>query len=148
MRSWPALLAAAALTVSLAACSDDAEPTVEDTPTESSTPTPSETPTASETPTPVEPTTPTEDPATVVTISIAGDQISPGGDRVEVERGETVTLEITSDRAGELHVHSKPEQYVEFEAGTSAHELTIGAPGIVDVEDHETGHVIVQLEVT
>ncbi len=151
MRSWPAVLAAAALTVSLSACSDDdSEPSADDTPTASSTPTPTETPTTatSETPTPAEPTTPSEAPSTVITITIEGDEITPGGDRVGVDRGETVTLEITSDRAGELHVHSKPEQYVEFEAGTSTHELVIGAPGIVDVEDHETGHVIVQLEVT
>jgi hypothetical protein len=149
MRSWPAVLAAAALTVSLSACSDDdGEPTAEDTPSSSPTPSETATPETSETPTPVESPTPTEDPATVVTITIAGDKITPGGDRVEIERGETVTLEITTDRAGELHVHSKPEQYVEFEAGTSTHELTIGAPGIVDVEEHETGHVVVQLEVT
>jgi hypothetical protein len=143
------VLAAAALTVSLSACSDDdGEPTAEDTPSSSPTPSETATPETSETPTPVESPTPTEDPATVVTITIAGDKITPGGDRVEIERGETVTLEITTDRAGELHVHSKPEQYVEFEAGTSTLELTIGAPGIVDVEEHETGHVVVQLEVT
>jgi hypothetical protein len=153
MRSWSTVLAAAALSVSLsgalAACGDDEEPAAEDTPTASSSPTPSETPTtaASETATPVEPPSPTDEAGTVVAISIKGDRITPGGDRIEVDRGEVVTLEITSDRAGELHVHSKPEQYVEFDAGTSTHELVIGAPGVADIEDHETGFVIVQLEV-
>ncbi|WP_460713354.1 hypothetical protein [Nocardioides dilutus] len=158
MRSWPTVLAAAALSISLAgslgACGDDGEdPSAEDTATASSSPTPSETasPSASEsavaTETPSETPSPTEEAGTVVVISIEGDQIKPGGDRIEVERGEVVTLKITSDRAGELHVHSKPEQYVEFEEGTSNHKLAIDAPGIVDVEDHETGFVIVQLAV-
>jgi hypothetical protein len=149
-RTFPAAAAAlaVALSVSLAACSDDDDdPTVEDTPTTSATPTPtpSETATASESPTPTP--TPTEEPGTVVTITIDGEKITPAGDRLEVDRDEVVTLEITSDRAGELHVHSKPEQYVEFEAGTSTHELVISAPGVVDVEEHESGQIVVQLEV-
>jgi hypothetical protein len=153
MRSWPALLAAAALAVSLSGCSDDGDASAEDDPTASSSPTPSETPSptptlaVSETATPVEPPSPTEEVGVVVAISIKGGTITPGGDRIEVGRDEVVTLEITSDRAGELHVHSKPEQYVEFEAGSSTHELVISAPGVVDVEDHDTGHVVIQLEV-
>ena len=152
MRSWPTTIAAAALTVSLpvslAACGgDDEEPSVGDTPPASGSPTPGETPVEPPTPTDSPTQSPPEDSPTVVTIAIKGDRITPGGDRIEVDRGEPVTLEITSDRAGELHVHSKPEQYVEFEAGSSTHKLLIDAPGVVDVEDHETGHVIVQLEV-
>jgi hypothetical protein len=154
MRSWPTVLAAAALagslSGSLAACGDDGEePSADDPPTASTGPTHSESHTqaASETATPIEPPSSTEDAGTVVVITIEGDRITPAGDRLQVERDEVVTLEIASDRAGELHVHGKPEQYVEFEAGSSTHELVIGAPGVVDVEDHETGHVIVQLEV-
>jgi hypothetical protein len=150
MRSWPTVIAAAAaslvLSVSLAGCGDGDEPSDEDTPATSSSPSPSETPSPSASE-PVETPTPTEDERTVVRISIDGDKITPGGDRITVDRGEVVTFEITSDRAGELHVHSKPEQYVEFDAGTAAYKLTIDAPGVVDVEEHETGHVVVQLEV-
>ena len=147
MRSWPALLAAAALTLALSACGDDeADPDADDSPTASSTPTPTPSPTAS--PSQVDETpSPTEEPGQTVAITIEGDQITPRGDRLEVDRDEVVTLEITSDRAGELHVHGKPEQYVEFGAGSSTHDLVISAPGVVDVEDHETGYVIVQLEV-
>lgn len=149
-RTFPAAAAAlaVALSMSLAACSDDDEPTAKDTPTSSGTPTPSETPTPTPTETATEPPTPTEEPGTVVTITIDGDEITPAGERIAVDRDGVVTLEITSDRAGELHVHSKPEQYVEFEAGATTHEVTISAPGVVDVEDHETGLVIVQLEVS
>jgi hypothetical protein len=148
-RTFPAVAAAlaVALSVSLAACSDDDEPTVEDTPTTSATPTPTPTETATATESPTPTPTPTEDPGTVVVISVDGDTITPAGDRLEVDRDEVVTLEITSDRAGELHVHSKPEQYVEFEAGSSTHELVISAPGVVDIEEHESGQIVVQLEV-
>jgi hypothetical protein len=146
MRSWPALLAAAALTLALSSCGDDeVDPDGDDSPTASSTPTPTPSPTASQTQ--EETPSPTEEPGQTVAITIEGDQITPRGERLEVDRDEVVTLEIASDRAGELHVHSKPEQYVEFEAGSSTHELVISAPGVVDVEDHETGYVIVQLEV-
>ena len=148
MRTWTAVLATAVLVVALGACGDDeAEPVAEDTP--SATPSPSPSVVESATPNPVEEQpSPTEQPGTVVSITIEGDKITPGGERLEVGRDEVVTLEITSDRAGELHVHSKPEQYVEFEAGTSTHELVISAPGVVDVEEHESGHVVVQLEVS
>jgi hypothetical protein len=153
MRSWTALLAATALTVTLVGCGDDGgDPGAEDSSTASTSPTATSTPSpsavASATPSEVEePPSPTEEPSKTVTITIKGDSIEPGGERLEVERDEVVTLKITSDRAGELHVHSKPEQYVEFEAGTSTHELSISAPGVVDVEEHESGHVVVQLEV-
>jgi hypothetical protein len=152
MRSWSTVIAAAAasllLSGSLAGCGDGDEPSDEDTPAASSSPTPSESPSPSPSASePVETATPTEDARTVVRISIDGDEIAPGGDRISVDRGEVLTLEITSDRAGELHVHSKPEQFVEFSAGTSSHKLTINAPGVVDVEEHETGHVVVQFEV-
>ena len=145
-----AVLAAAVLAIALAACGDDeAEPAAEDTASVTPTPSPSASLVESATPDPVEeqPPSPTEAAGTVVAITIEGDEVTPGGERLEVERDEVVTLEITSDRAGELHVHSKPEQYVEFEAGTSTHELVISAPGVVDVEEHESGHVVVQLEV-
>jgi hypothetical protein len=81
----------------------------------------------------------------VITITIDGDEITPN---VEVPLGEPVTLDITADRAGELHVHSTPEQEVEFDEGETRAELTIDQPGVVEVEDHELGTVIVQLEVS
>jgi hypothetical protein len=64
-----------------------------------------------------------------------------------VARGEPVTLLITATKAGELHVHSSPEQHVEFPSGTSAATLTLDQPGVVDVEDHALDKLIVQLEV-
>jgi predicted regulator of Ras-like GTPase activity (Roadblock/LC7/MglB family) len=87
------------------------------------------------------------DHGTVLEIVVEGDRVEPDGRRVEVAAGEPVTLEIESDRPAELHVHSSPEQVLEVEAGTSSLTLVIDRPGIVDVEEHETGLVVVQLEV-
>jgi hypothetical protein len=84
---------------------------------------------------------------TVVRITISGDQVDPSGSRVQVKKGEPVTLLINADKAGELHVHSSPEQHIAFPAGSSAATLTIDQPGVVEVEDHALEKLIVQLEV-
>lgn len=83
-----------------------------------------------------------------IEIEIEGGNISPKGDRVEVDTDKAITLKIDSDRAGELHVHSTPEQELSFKKGKSTVELTVETPGIVDVEEHETGVVVLQLEVS
>ena len=85
---------------------------------------------------------------TTVDITIKGGKVTPNGERVKAEIGAPVTLKIDADTAGEIHVHSTPEQEIEFEKGTSTHRLTIDQPGIVDVEDHALEQVIVQLEVS
>jgi hypothetical protein len=84
----------------------------------------------------------------VVAITLRGDQVTPNGDRVEVPLGEPVTFEIDADRAGELHVHSTPEQELSFEEGDTRVQVTFDQPGIVEVEDHESGKVVVQLQVS
>lgn len=81
-------------------------------------------------------------------IVIAGDEVAPNAAEISVGRGETVLISFDSDRAGELHVHSKPEQYVEFAAGVSQQEIVIDVPGQVEVEDHETGAVVAVISVS
>ena len=85
---------------------------------------------------------------TTVDITIKGDTVTPNGDRVEAEVGKPVTLKIHADKAGEIHVHSTPEQHIDFPSGTSTKKLTIDKPGVVDVEDHALDKVIVQLQVS
>jgi len=85
---------------------------------------------------------------TTVHITLEGDTVTPHGDRVDAEVGEPVVLHIDADKAGEIHVHSTPEQHIDFPEGTSTRTLTIDKPGIVDVEDHALDTVIVQLQVS
>jgi hypothetical protein len=82
-----------------------------------------------------------------VTVTREGDTFTPNGERVELEVGQTLDLTITSDVAGEFHVHSTPEQEIAYDAGTSEHQITIDRPGVVEVESHEPASIVLQLEV-
>ena len=84
----------------------------------------------------------------VIEVTIEGESVSPNGERVEVAVGQDVELEVTADASGEIHVHSSPEQSLEYEPGTQTLTIEgIDKPGIVEVESHEPAKVIVQLEV-
>ena len=133
-----------ALAASLTACGGDGDtdpPATDQTSTSSPSDTPSDTPSdpGSESSTP--------DDSVAVTVSREGDSFTPNGERVELAVGETLTLTITADEAGELHVHSTPEQEIAYGEGTSEHEITIDRPGVVEVENHDPVVVVLQLEV-
>ena len=84
----------------------------------------------------------------VIEVTFDGDSVTPNGDRVQVQHGEPIALKVTADAPGEIHVHSEPEQQLEYDKGTSTIEIEpIDAPGIVDVESHTLDKTIVQLEV-
>ena len=85
---------------------------------------------------------------TTIDITIRGGKVTPHGGRVKAEVGKPVTLHVDADKAGEIHVHSTPEQHIDFGQGVSDKRLTIDKPGIVDVEDHALDQVIVQLQVS
>jgi len=83
-----------------------------------------------------------------IEVTISGDSVTPNGDRVEVEVGQPVQLVVKADAAGEIHVHSDPEQELEYDAGTTTlPSFKLDKPGIVEVESHALEKTIVQLEV-
>ena len=129
-----------------AGCGDDGDDgTATETPSASeSTSQATESPSATESPTEASETP--EPEGTVVQISFQGGEVTPAGERVEAKAGEPVTFEIDADAPGELHVHSTPDHEIEFEPGTSSHEIVIDQPGIVEVELHDPEIVVVQLE--
>jgi len=141
LRLCSILLAALLLT---AGCGSDDRA---DTASDDAPPTPSEsTATAGRTPS----QQPTKAPGTgakTVDIRFTGDTVKPQGSAMKVEAGQPLTLRITADKPGELHVHSTPEQEIEYAAGTSEKTLTIEQPGLVDVESHDLDTLIVKLEV-
>ena len=136
----------------LAACSTtNQSPTEVTVPTAGKTSSPEATPTESATlqrPS-AEPTKSAEPekPDADVDVRIEGDEVLPNAQEIKLSTGEALSVRIDSDRAGELHVHSTPEQFVEFGAGTTEAEITVMTPGSVEVEDHETGAVIALIEV-
>ena len=72
--------------------------------------------------------------STTVDITFSDGSVTPNGERVEVKAGEPIELVVEADEPGELHVHSSPEQELEYDAGTTTLKLTVDQPGVVDVE--------------
>ena len=80
-------------------------------------------------------------------VSIKGDTITPTNKRIPVSKDKPLTITITSDRSGELHVHSSPEEEIPFDKGTTTKKLTFKTPGVIEVEEHISDTLIAQLEV-
>lgn len=83
-----------------------------------------------------------------IDITFKGDTVTPNGDRIQVSVGQPIELVVTADRAGEIHVHSSPEQELPYDKGSSTLTLDpIKTPGVIEVESHTLDTTIVQLEV-
>lgn len=91
---------------------------------------------------------PASEEPTAIEITVEDGTITPKGDRIEVGVGEEVTFTVTSDAAGQVHVHSTPETSFSYEEGTTEETLTFERPGVVEVEAHDPDQLIVQLEVS
>jgi len=89
----------------------------------------------------------TEDNAVEIEIEIEHGRVTPSGERVDVQIGEPIRLVVDSDAADELHVHSTPEHSFPVKAGDDdkQFEFTLNQPGVVEVELHELGDVVVSL---
>lgn len=97
-----------------------------------------------------DPTGASEEP-TVIEVVVSGDEVtvdgSDAGQRIEVGAGDPVDIEVTSDKAGEIHLHSSPEQTLAFGEGTETFEVQIDRPGVIEAELHEPALLVFQLEV-
>ena len=84
-------------------------------------------------------------PVKKISITINGSDITPNGTKIDVEVGQPIEFDVTADKAGEIHVHSSPEeQEFEYRAG-SGQTFTvkpIPAPGQVTVESHTLDKVL------
>ncbi|MFD7072935.1 hypothetical protein ACFV9G_01890 [Nocardioides sp. NPDC059952] len=145
-RTCATAAATVTLALALAACgstAEDAAPTAE--PTDATT---SVTPSAATSSgAPASPTPESTDLGPLLTVDINGKDVSPNAEEIDLGAGEKLLVEVDSDRAGELHVHSAPEQFIEFAAGATNTELVVNTPGTVEVEDHETSAVVAIIEV-
>ncbi|MGN6721497.1 MAG: hypothetical protein ACTHJM_02660 [Marmoricola sp.] len=84
----------------------------------------------------------------VIKISVSKTSVNPTGGTASVGVGKPVTLLITSTVAGQIHVHSSPEQHIVFPVGISKATLTFNTPGTIEVEDHALDRQIVQIQVS
>ncbi len=88
-----------------------------------------------------------ESDAVALTVTRENDSFTPNGERVELGIDQPLVLTIEADEAGELHVHTTPEQTIAYDAGTSEHEIVVDRPGVLEVESHDPDVILLQLEV-
>jgi hypothetical protein len=83
-----------------------------------------------------------------IPVTISGNSISTPNSSVDVSIGQDVTLQVTADAAGQIHVHSSPEQLHNYSAGSTTIDLgSFKIPGQIDVESHALDKQIVTLVV-
>jgi plastocyanin len=83
-----------------------------------------------------------------VEVTVANGVVDTATERVEVATGETVRLVVTSDIDDELHVHGAASTQAELRAGQpTTLEVSFDEPGVYYVELHESGILLLQLEV-
>ena len=92
-------------------------------------------------------TTPVPPAGQQLAVQVAGGKVTGDTGRVPVPVGDHVTLTITSDVADEVHVHGY-DLTTALTPGTPA-KLTFDAtiPGVLEVELHEAGTVLLSLQV-
>jgi hypothetical protein len=82
-----------------------------------------------------------------ISVSITGGKVDPPVGRVEVGKGSTIRLTVTSDVPDELHVHGY-DRRATLEAGRSAFvEFRADLTGMFEVETHANHLLLVQLVV-
>ncbi|MFG2870271.1 hypothetical protein [Streptomyces sp. NPDC048338] len=107
-------------------------------------PTPAPAPTAaSSAPSP----SPTADPGRTVAITVTGTSVRPRPSRIELKKGDRLTLRVTADRADTLHVHGYDRELALQPGRPGTISLTVDRTGLFDVETHESGLVLTQLVV-
>jgi heme/copper-type cytochrome/quinol oxidase subunit 2 len=85
--------------------------------------------------------------ARTVQIRVTGDQVETAERRVKVPLGSEVRLEVTADRADEVHLHGY-DRKVDIEPGTPAVlEFQADTPGVFEVELEEAALKLVELQV-
>lgn len=88
---------------------------------------------------------PSDSPVQTVDVTIQGDSVEPVAEKLTAHVGDTVQLNVDSDRDGELHVHSTPEQTFDFGAGTDTFMVKLEQPGVVDVEEHVSDSLVLRI---
>jgi len=87
--------------------------------------------------------------AVTIDITISNGQVDPNGKKIDVQRGQTIVLNVTSDQDDEILAHTGDQGYeLEVKGGkTTRGELVVSDPGRFEVESHHLEKVIVILNV-
>ena len=82
-----------------------------------------------------------------VSIKLAGGKAEPSGERLELSRGQTLVLTITSDHADAIHVHGYDLEIPVAAGATVTKEVVLDKVGRFEVESHDPVFTILQLTV-
>lgn len=82
---------------------------------------------------------------TTIDITVKDGTVHPNGAQLDAVVDRPITLRIDADTAGEIHVHSTPEQELEFGKGRTQLEITLNQAGQVDIEEHESDSLIARV---
>ncbi|MGI5159064.1 hypothetical protein [Microbispora sp. CA-102843] len=138
-----------ALLMATSACggSDAAAPAQSAAPvsTESAAPAPAESAPAA--PSESAAAAPTDSAMKEITVTVAGRKVTPPPGRIEVTKGQTVRITVTSDAADEAHLHGYDKE-ASLKPGTPASiEFVADETGLFEMETHESGLQLFQLVV-
>ncbi|MFF3761478.1 hypothetical protein [Streptomyces sp. NPDC002185] len=126
----------------------DATPATPATPSTPSTPSTGSSAPSSSAPSASAPSSPRPtDPGRTVTLTLTGTTVEPPPSRIELKKGERLTLRVTSDRADTLHVHGYDRELPLSPGVPATLTLTADRTGLFEVETHESGLVLTQLVV-
>jgi hypothetical protein len=86
------------------------------------------------------------DPVKKISITFNGEDTDPSGQKIDVSVGQRIEFDVTADAAGEIHVHSSPEQEFEYDKGSTTLSVDpVERPGQVTVESHTLDKVLFTL---
>ena len=84
----------------------------------------------------------------VIAVDFAGGDVAVDDDRIAIDRGSVVALQITSDVAEHVHVHGY-DLFIDVAAGETATVVfTADVPGVFEVEFEDSFTFITELEVS
>ncbi|XVQ89362.1 hypothetical protein ACQP2K_18680 [Microbispora siamensis] len=82
-----------------------------------------------------------------ITVTVAGRKVTPPPGRIEVTKGQTVRITVTSDAADEAHLHGYDKE-ADLKPGTPASiEFVADQTGLFEMETHGSGLQLFQLVV-
>ncbi|MGJ6979478.1 cupredoxin domain-containing protein [Aestuariimicrobium soli] len=85
--------------------------------------------------------------AVTIDVTIAGGQVTPNGTTVDVAKGGTVTVNVTSDSADEVHVHGVDKELAVKPGVPATMTFTVDQGGVFEMESHELDKLIVKIAV-
>ncbi len=92
---------------------------------------------------------PTSSPALAIDITISRGNVTPTNAEFTAKVGRPIQLNVTSDAADEVHVHSVPDHSFRVEPKPNqTFQFTVDVPGQVEVELHKLDRTVGTIQVT